>query len=199
MKSYYDDENVRRDDNFSNSLRMIFIILGVAFVLKWAFSVGIFSTDNMNGPGYKMISPPGWERVPKEEFAHLVNADTTIVSYVTPDKDVLTGKPHGKITAFAIRMPRAMWLEDEWPEILGQIYRSGAKVAQKGEIKVNEHIFNWVLTDDAKNDVITLRFFTFSDAQMQYILSFTSNAKYFNVYRPVFEQVKDSFILKFAI
>ena len=198
MKNYYENVPENREDNFGKFIKIIILVLAGAFLLKWAITSGYFFKDSLDGDGYTMNSPPGWERVEKEKIKRLEDENTSIVAYVTKEKEIYTERPYAQIAVYSIKLPRNMWMEDEYPTILSAIKNSGLKLVDHGELKINDMLFKWVLVDNEEDDIISLQFFHIPENKKFYKIIYSSSARHFNSYRPVFESVKDTFKLKFA-
>jgi len=199
MKSYYDGYESSREDIFFKFVKVIISILIAAFIIKWALTSDIFFKESLSGPGYSMESPAGWERVPDEQIKKLEDENTTIVAYVSPQKDPLSEAPYAQIAVYTVDLPRNMWMEDEYPAILSAIKRSGLNLVDQGRTKINEKVFHWVLVDNVQDNIVSMQFFYIGENKKFYKIIYSATPDYFNNYRALFEKVKDTFEFKFLM
>jgi len=155
--------------------------------------IQIGKSDKYHGKGFTVRIPEGWEKlsdVKKEE-------STREVKFATLDREVLKDRPEATISILSKYMEQALWIEDEFPSIVRAISDTGLKIVDKGDLKIEDQIAKWVLYDNARADLFNLEFYMITDSKLFFRIRFSANPDNFNKHRPSFEELKESFKLKF--
>jgi len=174
----------------------LFLVILIAIAAKYAIDSGIFVSDTHKGKGYSIKKPVGWEQ-DKQYKEYFKDTEFELVSFITPEKIQrgleLTNEPQARITIFSKQLESAFWIEDEFPNILSGLVRSGMKLIDKGEIKINDQLTNWVFYENKRNKTLNIEFYAISDRSIFYQIQYTADVRAFEKYRKVFEETKDTF------
>lgn len=176
---------------------LIVFVLAVLFI-KNATTSGIFVSKVHKGKGYLVRIPEGWKKVKKQDDV-VYPEGVDVVMFVPNSIDIKNELPDVYISVFAKKMTTPIWMEDEFPEILKSIKDAGYKIMDKGEIDLDEKMSEWVVYHDPKTPALVLEFYVVNDNNMFYKIQYSAHPDKFNVDRPAFEQLKDSFKFRFSL
>jgi hypothetical protein len=153
----------------------------------------IFKSDWHTGDGYKIKFPAGWV-LDKTQSSKVDFFSTTYkpeqIAYSTQERNGTTDRPAATISMYTNKLAQAMWIQDEFPGMIAAMKAQGLQVKQKGEIKVDNRIHEWVLYKNPSNGTLTMEFYQVDDSNFIYKLSFITYPQYFDKYRPDFEAAK---------
>ena len=175
---------------------VIFII--AVFLIKNATSSGIFEAKDHKGKGFYVKIPKGWQKVKKQKDV-VYPEGVTVVMFVPKGINVANEQPDVYISIFTKKLSTPIWIEDEFPEILNSIKKSGYKIMDKGEIKLNEKIAEWVVYHDKKTPALVMEFYMVTDNSVFYKMQYSAHPDKFNKERRAFEELKDSFKFRFSL
>jgi len=114
----------------------------------------------------------------------------------SPARHKATGTPEASISLFAQKLDQVMWMEDLYPMIMREYKRTGYKIMQKGEIKVSDIIFKWVLCKNAARNEVAMDFYALDEGSYFFKLQYSSHVDTFNKYRKDFEEAKATLLVK---
>jgi len=169
---------------------IIYFFIAV-FALKFII-IQIGKSNKYYGNGYSLRIPAGWEKISDVE-----KDDSREVKFVTLARDLLKDRPEATISIYSNKMKQALWIEDEFPSIVKSISNAGLKILDKGDLKIHKQLTPWVLYDNAKADLFSLELYMITDTKLFVRIRYSANPKDFNKYRLSFEELKESFKLKF--
>lgn len=174
---------------------IIYVVLATV-IIKSLMMTGIFRSTTFNGDGFKVSIPSGWE-MSKERSREKKYEETKITTFVTQEKDS-DDIPQAVITLLSKKLEQAIWIEDEFPNIV-QAIRVKYKVIDKGEIKLDNQLTKWVFYEDKKNNLLNLDFYLVTEASKFYKIQFSAFKEHFKKHRPAFEELRESFKLDFSL
>lgn len=176
---------------------LIFFVLAIV-IFKNLSGSGFFESKNYKAKGFQVRIPETWTRVPKQKGVEYPRG-TDFVQLVPEGTDLKAGKPKAIISLLSKRLEAPIWIEDEFPNILQSLGESGYDVKDKGEIKLDDKISNWVVYYDRKNDLLVLEFYVVTDNGTFIKMQYSADPENFKIYRPYFEQLRESFKFRFSI
>jgi len=134
---------------------------------------------------YQVDVPEGWTKK--------VSGDE--VAFISPDENILTGMPDAIFSIFGEKSTGSLFLGDIIIEVIEQYLKMDGKIVNRGEIKIDGLVAKWILFRNADPDLMIMTFFMVDDFNRLIRIQFTTGAKDFQKFRPIFEKFKDS--LKF--
>ena len=148
------------------------------------------------GTGFYITFPKhGWEkdmlRSTKEEFLKDDYVPEQVV-YVTKEKNMMHENPAASISVYSVRMRDAMFIEDEFSSIMENIEKTGSRITDHGQVKLDDRLCYWTLYQEALTGLIKLEFYTVDDTNRFYRLTYATYPDTFGKYRDDFEATKDS-------
>lgn len=174
---------------------LVYFIFGV-LTIKALMLGGLFKSDIHKGTSYTIRYPIGWikekEETPTGSFLRSTEKPE-IVTFSTPQKDLLADLPEASLTVLTTKLSQPTWIEDEFPEIVGLLKSYGYRVLDRGDIKINEQVWKWVLYMDAKQTTMNLEFYFVNDKNILFKMQYRATPEHFKKHRPAFEAAKDSF------
>jgi len=176
---------------------LVIFIIGVV-IIKSATHAGFFEAKSHKGKGYFVKIPVGWKKMKKQKddvYPQGVEVATFIPREVNPKKD----KIDAYISILTKKLKTPIWVEDEFPDILKSIGKSGYRVMDKGEIKLDGAISKWVVYHDKKTPALTLEFYMVTDNNVFFKIQYSTHPDKFNKLRKSFEELKDSFKFRFSL
>lgn len=183
----------------SEKLTKLLVIFVVAvFLIKNATSSGIFEARDHKGKGFYVKIPSGWKKVKKQKNV-VYPEGVQVVMFVPKGIDVNVEQPDLYISIFTKKLTTPIWIEDEFPDILRSIAKSGYKIMDKGEIKLDGVITKWVVYHDKKTPALVLEFYLVTDDSMFYKMQYSASPDKFNKERHSFEELKGSFKFRFSL
>jgi len=178
--------------------RALVIFIGLVIFVKYLSGTGLFEPKNHRGHGYSVSIPQGWKKVKKQKGV-VYPKGVEVVLFVPKGTDVKTEEPDTYISVFTKKLETPAWIEDEFPGILESIKREGNRVMDKGEIKLDDVISQWVVYYSQKHDALFLEFYIVTDANVFYKMQYSAPSEVFNKLRPSFEELKESFKFRFSL
>ena len=183
----------------STKLTKVLVIFVIAvFLIKNATSSGIFEAKDHKGKGFYVKIPEGWKKVKKQKGV-VYPEGVEVVLFVPKGIDVAYEQPDVYISIFTKKLSTPIWIEDEFPEILGSIKKAGYKIRDKGEIKLDGRLSAWVVYHDKKTPALVLEFYMVTDNSMFFKIQYSAHPDKFNKERASFEELKDSFKFRFSL
>jgi len=176
---------------------LIIFIFGV-FLVKTLGGSGFFVSKVHKGKGYSVRIPEGWKKV-KEKKSVVYPLGVEVVTFVPSATDLDFQEMDVFIFIYSKKLTTPTWIEDEFPGILESLSKAGFKVMDKGEIKLDNVISKWVVYHDKKKPAVVLEFYQVTDNSMFYKIQYSTHPDKFNVFRPDFEELKDSFKFRFSL
>jgi hypothetical protein len=183
-------------DKLKTFLVLLFVFV---FLLNAGKKSGWFEPKLIDGNGYKMDFPVGWIRNTEETKDIRMEGslyETQIITYDSPQKDPKTGEPEARLQMYARKLESAMWIEDEWVDIVSSIRKARFIILDKGEIKLDGEISKWLVFHDQKRTALILEFYFVTDSNVFYKIRYVGTPKGFSKHRPDFEEAKSTFKLK---
>ena len=155
-------------------------------------------TNYYKGEKYSIVFPSGWHKIQRNIEPTLstieLKSPALEVVVVSPDTDLENLQLlKASIGVQVLKPSRAIWIEDELPYIKEFLEQSGYTIIEKGQIKIDEQIANWLLYYDADQTVLTMDFYIATEFNIIYRIQYKTNFDHFNDYRPQFEAAKDTF------
>ena len=176
---------------------LVIFIVGV-LLIRNAMSSGVFDAKGHKGKGFYVKIPEGWKRVKKQKDV-VYPEGVTVVMFVPKGVDVKHEQPDVYISIFVKKLTTPIWIEDEFPEILSSIRKSGCKIMDKGELKLGGKIAQWVVYHDKKTPALVLEFYMVTDSSVFYKMQYSAHPDKFNKERGAFEELRDSFKFRFSL
>lgn len=186
------------NESSTKIIRILILFIVVVVITKNAIVAGLFTSKSHKGKGYFVRIPEGWRKVKKQkgfEYSQGVEG----VMFVPKEMDPNIEEPDVYISIFTKKLTTPIWIEDEFPEILQSIKSSGFQLKDKGEVKLNDKVANWVVYYDKKIPALFLEFYMVTDNSIFYKMTYSALPEKFNVYRESFEYLKDSFKFRFSL
>lgn len=177
---------------------LITVVVGVLLV-KFFLMGGLFKSKEYKGHGYSIIPPAGWQMLKESRGAESVFASTQkpkIVTFVTPERDILLDIPEAALSILNVKLDSAMWIEDEFPSIVAALVQAGYNVIDKGQIMIDDQVFHWVFYEDPTGPILNLEFYTVDDVSNLYRVQLTATPEGFGKHRQAFEAAKKT--IKFS-
>lgn len=181
-----------------NIAKFLIIFISVVFFIKIISGSSIFVSKNHKGKGYSVRIPEEWKKV-KEEKGVFYPAGVENVTFVPKSIDLGIQKPDLFISIYTRKLSTPIWIEDEFPDILKSLHEEGFRIMDRGEIKLDDVISNWVVYHDKKIPALVLEFYMVTDTSIFYKIQYSAHPDKFNVYRPVFEKFKENFKFRFTL
>lgn len=190
------------DDESAKILKLIVLILFVAYALKLFFTREVVGHK---GQGYTIEFPEGWtnwdelnpNKKKKKRFSMEDRKKPKTVTYVTEnDIDYYSGSYAASMSVTSMKLSVSAWIEDEMGKIVEAIMMEGNRIIDRGEIKIDDVIAQWLFYENPRDDALNMEFYMITEGNMFYKIGFTSMKAKFNQYRPVFEKSKDTMLIK---
>lgn len=188
-----------------NTNTMKNVLIGfVLFVLIFKSGFfSIFSDKNISAGGFTVPRIEGWE-MKKETDAddmetvtflyppmdHIKEED--IDPYNPPEYSAMISFTGGKLSA-------PIWIEDQFPEIVGSIMQAGYTIIDKGEIKIDDELSKWALYEKAnaaEDDPVIMSMYSAPDSGYFYKLEILAKPDVFNKFKPIFDAEVQAFKMK---
>lgn len=183
----------------SDKIKRILIIFIVGVVIyKNASLTGLFEARNHKGKGYYVKVPTDWKKVKKKK-GMVYPEGVAVVMFVPKEIDLDLQAPETYISIFTKKLASAIWIEDEMPDILMSIRRAGNKIMDKGQIKIDGLISEWIVYHDSKVPAFILEFYMVTDSNLFYKIQYAAPPGEFNTSRRSFEELKSSFRFRFSM
>jgi len=182
----------------SKLTKILFLFIVGVFIIKSANNAGFFEAKNYKGKGYYVDIPVGWKKVKKQKGA-VYPEGVAVVMFVPKGTDLKKGEPDAYISIFTKKLTSAVWIEDEFPNILASVRSSGYQIMDKGDIKIGGEISKWMVYRDEKTPALVLEFYIITDANVFYKIQYSAHPDKFNELRKSFEELKESFKFKFIL
>lgn len=176
---------------------LIIFVIAVAIISNMSSS-GFFEPRDHKGKGYYVKIPEGWKKV-RQQKGVVYPEGVEVVMFVPKETNVKSKEPDAYISIFSKKLSTPVWIQDEFPEILASIARGGNKIMDKGEIKLDDVISEWLVYHDKKADALVLEFYMVTDNNMFYKMQYLAPPDQFNQMRRSFEELKDSLRFRFAL
>ena len=176
---------------------LVIFVVGV-FLIKNATGSGIFEAKSHKGKGFFVKVPEGWKKTKKQKGV-VYPEGVTVVMFVPKGINIKHEIPDVYISIFTKKLTSPIWIADEFPEILHSIKKSGYKVMDKGEIKLDDQISEWVVYHDKKTPALVLEFYMVTDNSVFYKIQYSAHPDKFNKQRKAFEELKASFKFRFSL
>ncbi len=191
-----------RDDMFNNLVKMLVGIVVFAVLVRTTVNSGLFTPKVYKGRGYVFDIPKGW--IESKELSGVTKSEdgkteTDTITYVTPEKDPITDLPVAMISVITIKSPQAIWIEDEFGNILNYIRRAGYRILDTGEGKMDTANARWVLFIDRESTFMTLEYYFVPDSGILHKMVYSVHADKFKKYVRTFEDVRKSFRFVFSL
>lgn len=183
------------------SVKLTKVLIGfilVILVIKNATCTGLFEATSHKGKGYRVAIPEGWKRVKKQKDV-VYPEGVNVVMFIPKSVDLEDGPPDVYISIFTKKLTTPIWIEDEFPGILKSIFDAGNKIMDKGQIKIDQVISEWVVYHDKKEPALVLEFYMVTENSTFYKIQYSAHPDKFNVERRNFEVLKDSFVFKYSL
>jgi len=182
--------------------RLMWFIIILVFV-KYASTLESFHSRKYKEKGYEVLVPAGWKHS-KKHSAKIKSENSyqeTIVAVFVPvgHEKRKAEELDAKISIFSTKLANAMWIEDEWSDIIMSIRRAGMHVIDKGEIKVDTEVSHWVFFHDKQAEILTIEFYIITENNMFFKIQYSTQDMKFNDYRPGFEEFKGNFKVKASL
>ncbi len=177
---------------------LIALVVGV-LLIKFFIMGGLFKSKEYKGHGYSIVPPAGWQTVKERQGVESVIAATQkpdIVTFIPPERDPLTDMPEATLSILNVKLDQAMWMEDEFPSIVGALAQAGYNVIDKGQIMIDTQIFHWVFYEDPTGPMLNFEFYTVDEVNNLYRIQLTATPGGFGKHRPAFEAAKKT--IKFS-
>ena len=174
---------------------LLYFIAGV-IILYSLLHGGYLKSDISSGRGFSLKFPPGWVidsvNSSKPSFTRHEEEPETIV-YHSLENYPKTQIPLAIISVYSIKLTEATWIQDEFPTILDELKGQGYKIIDRGEIRLDNLISEWVLYEDPQAPRLNLDFYAVDDTNMFYKLQYSTHPDAFKLYREAFEATRASF------
>ena len=69
--------------------------------------------------------------------------------------------PAASISVYSVRMKDAMFIEDEFSSIMENIEKTGSRITDHGQVKLDDRLCYWTLYQEALTGLISLRAYYF--------------------------------------
>lgn len=183
----------------SVKLKRFLIIFAVGvLIIKSMTGAGFFEAKSHKGKGYYVKIPVGWKIVKKQKGA-VYPEGVEIATFVPKETDPAKEKIETYISIFTQKLTSPIWIEDEFPDILKSIRKSGHKIMDKGEVKLDGVISEWVVYHDKKIPALVLDFYMVTDNSVFFKIQYSVHPNKFNKLRGSFEELKESFKFRFSL
>jgi len=191
-----------KDEMLNKLIMFLAGIVVISIVVRGVVDSGFFVPKVYKGKGYIFDIPEGWKK--SEELSGVTRSEdgqteTETVVYLAPENNVLTGVPVAMISVVAITSPRAIWIEDEFGEILRYIQGSGYRILDTGARKVDTAYARWVLFIDRTDTWMTLEYYFVPESGVLHKMVYSAYADSFKKYVRNFEKVRKSFKFFFSL
>ncbi len=169
------------DKKLINIVIILFLVaFGVRYIIKNLHDPTVYK-----GSWYTVKIPEGWQkRQEKDE-----------VLFISPEVDVLTDTPYAIFSIYTKAAQGALFIEDYMQQVFEMLSQANGQIVDKGEIKVDEEIAQWVLFHQHEPALVYLTFYVVDDYNRLTRIQFVSTPNKFQKYREEFEKFKGS--LKF--
>jgi hypothetical protein len=175
---------------------ILFVVLIV--IAKNASMSGFFEAKDHKGRGYYVKVPEGWKKVKKQKnMVYPEGVEVTV--FVPKETDMTYGTPEAYISIFTKKLSSPIWIEDEIPDIRQAVIQEGHKIMDKGQIKIDNIISEWMVYHDLKTPALVLEFYMVTDNNIFYKIQYAAPPEKFNELRKSFEALKDSFKFRFSM
>ena len=182
--------------------KICFAVL-VLFAIKYFIGIGTFKTTTHKGIGYSIKYPLGWKKIKEEsDLGVFVTAtiDKNVATFIPSEIDstATAGKPGATVIVASAKLSDPSWIEDLWPDIMAAIIRSGVKVIDKGEIKIEKQIAKWVLFQERAAKIWHLEFYFTDEKNGFYKIMYIAEPRAFDPHRKTFEEGRSPFQFVFG-
>ena len=188
--------------NYELLRKRFFIFIFLLIFIKYASGLSIFKSGKYQGEDFVVVVPVGWEQRKelggkfKEQGSY---EKTELVTFIHEGIDLEVQDPPAKISITSRKLPHAVWIDDEWGDIIRSIRMAGMRVMDQGEIKIGGVISKWVVFHNKKMKTLHLEFYMITEKNMFYKLEYVTEDDKFGKYRPDFEFLKNSWEFKFSL
>jgi len=164
---------------------IIIVVVCVLFLIKDKI-VAHFDPAIHRADYYTVRAPDGWTKtVEKEE-----------VVWVCPDKELFSNMPEAIFSIYATKPKIPLFLEDVFFDAVSEVKRANGRILDKGEIKIQNALSNWVLFVNEDPKLVILTFYLIDDYNRFIRIQYISHPKAFKKYRETFEKFKSTLQLR---
>ena len=167
--------------------KRFFIFLLILFVVGKIISARLQGAPIYKGPWYTVAVPEGWDKKKEEDE----------IIFLCPVEDVYADVPEAMFSIYAKKVPGTpLWLDDLFIEVIESLQGADGKILDKGEIKIDGEIGNWVLFRSDDPPLVILSFYLVDDNNRFTKIQYITQPDDFKKYRPEFEKFRASFKFK---
>jgi hypothetical protein len=167
-------------------------------IIKSMTNAGFFEPKDHKGKGYYVKIPAGWKKAKPQKDVYYPK-DVGVVMFVPHGMDTDKGQPAIFVSIYTKKLSTPIWIEDEFPDILNSIQKSGMAIKDKGQIKIDDLITHWVVYFDKAAPALVMEFYMVTDNNTFHKIQYSASPEQFNKYRKSFEELKDSFKFRFSL
>ncbi len=178
--------------------RFLILFIIVVVVIKNASMLGFFEPKDHKGRGYYVKVPSGWKMVKKQKGVVYPDG-VEVVMFVPKEADLDQQESDVYISLFVKKLTTPVWIEDEMPDILRSIVQGGNKIMDKGEIKIDGTVSQWVVYHDLKTPELVIEFYMVTDTSVFFKIQYAAPPDKFNKLRGSLEEFKKSFKFRFSL
>ena len=181
----------------SSKLKKFLILFIVCVViLKNASMAGFFEAKSHKGRGFYVEVPEGWRKAKQKKDAVYPDG-VEVVMFIPKGINLDYEDTDVYITIFTKKLESALWIEDEMPYIIRSIWQAGNKIMDKGQIKIDGVIAEWVVYHDKKAPALVLEFYMVTENNFFFKIQYSADPDKFNKQRKSFEELKASWKFRF--
>jgi len=187
-------------DTYKVKKIIFFVILAVMAAQYWN-SYKQSQSMFYRGKRFSMDFPAGWDRTDEDYDTIMYSSEVgspEIVAFSTPVAKP-TDRPEATISATALKLESALWIEDQFIDIIKALHKSGFKIIDKGEVRIEGQLAKWVFVEAPRRKMVVIEFYMIDDGNIFYKIQYSATPRGFSKFRKIFEQSKSTFRFKMAI
>ena len=168
---------------------------GILLLALTLFSSCMRIPNFFKGQSFTFQHPAGWVKEEREMYPPFDLKSRTKKFYIAfdcPEKDPQTGQAVASISFFVIKPTMQVWLEDQFAELIQMFASNGFEVLDRGEIKIDDQISNWIVYRDPQNHTLNLEFYVVNDNNILFRIQYSAREDKFAFYRQTFEVARNS-------